>query len=254
MLVRSLSRGQMLALAIGAAGLAGVIVGALTAPSPPPPEPTIAVAQVPTSTPDLRRPLPTPAQTTTPPLAVVPNTTASPSSSSAPAPSPTPLPPTAQPPSPTARPSPTAVATPTPQPLGRAVVYFASDGKPPAAVWSIDAIGGRSDSDRVFFRLNALRITKTGGPDGFVNLVGTMNARLLEVTVETRGTVVVGYSAPNDEWGVTPEQVRLVLQQIVFTATEEPSIERVQLTQNGGRPAVIAGQPIDKPLGRADLP
>lgn len=222
------------AVILAAAGIGGVLVGTMIAPSVP--DPAVPIARVPSSTPDQRSPAPAPTPTTTPQ-----------SSTAMPTAAPTVAP--------TVAATPGAVRTPTATavPRGRAVVYFARPAEEPVAVETADADGGTSESDHVFFRLNALRIKKTGGPEGSVNIVGAMAARLLEVTAEGRGLVTVGYSAPNDDWGVTPEQMKLVLQQIVFTATEEPTVDRVRLTQNGGKPAVIAGQLVEGEMTRESL-
>jgi spore germination protein GerM len=114
-------------------------------------------------------------------------------------------------------------------------------------------IGGRSESDHVFFRISALRQQKAG-PEGYANVAAAMKAQLAETTVETPGTVIIGFLVPaSGDWGVSADQLKLLLQQLVFTATEEPTIDRVLITQNGGKPAVIAGQLVDTPLGRAEV-
>lgn len=239
--MRSIPKGVALALAVGAAAVAGIAIGAVTATPSRSLEPTIGVAAVPTSTPDLRPTLPprtlTPARRPT----AVPGT--SPAGAVA-----TPAPSIA--PSPIVTPRPASTA----ETRGRPVVFFAAPGKEPAAVQMPTVVGGRSESDHVFFRLSALRQPGMSGPDGYLNLVRSMRAQLAETTIDIPGTVIVGFSVPaNGDWGVSADQLKLVLQQIVFTATEEPTIDRVRLTQNGGKPAVIAGQLIDKELGRAEV-
>lgn len=240
--VRSIPRNVALALGVGAAAIAGIWVGAVTATRAPSPEPTVGVAALPTSTPDLR---PTP-----PPRTLTPT--------QRPTPTPAPSPPAMTvivTNAPNVAPSPilTPRPTPTSEPRGRAVVYFASRQGVPVAVDAASALGGQSESDKVFFRLSALRSTKTGGPPGYDNLYARMRARLAETTIDRPGTVVVGFSVTGGDWGVPADDVRLVLEQIVFTATEEPGIDLVLITQNGGKPAVIAGRTIDKELGRAEL-
>jgi hypothetical protein len=44
-----------------------------------------------------------------------------------------------------------------------------------------------------------------------------------------------------------------ILQQLVYTATEEPGIRRVLFTQNGGFPLSIGDIKVDKPLAREDV-
>lgn len=233
--MRSISKRTALALAVGAAAVAGVTIGSLSAAPQRTPEPTLAVAEIPTSTPDTRPPRPT--QTLTPTQR--PTTTPAPVAVAT-------LRPAA------VSPVRTFPPTPTPEPRGRAVVYFASRQGVPIAVEEPKAAGGTSQSDHVFFRLAALRSTKAEGPPGYANLFTSMKAFLAETTVERPGIVTVGFSAAAD-WGVTGDDARLVVQQIVFTATEEPGIDRVLITENGGKPAVIGGTTYDKPLAREDV-
>lgn len=211
--MRAIPKSVALLLAFGAAALAGVTVGAITASPSPTPVPTIPVAAIPTSTPDLRPPPPT--RTLTP----------------------------------TQRP------TPTPEPRGRAVVFYASRQGIPVAVDEPKAAGGTSQSDHVFFRLAALRTTKAEGPPAYGNLFPTMKAAFAETTVLSPGLAAVGFIVGElyGDWGVPAEDVKLLLQQIVYTATEEPGIDRVFITQNGGKPAVINGITYDKALAREDV-
>ena len=231
----------VLPIAIGAAAVAGVAIGSLTATQPRAPEPSVAIAELPTSTPDGRPALPP--QTLTP------------TRSPAPQPATATFPTTIQvttPPQLAATPAPTPRPTPTPEPRGRPVVFFAAPEKEPAPV-AMPGYPGGSQSDKVYYRLGFLRQQKIGGPEGYLNLFATMKARLLEVAVDDPRIVTVGFSAPDGDWGVTADQVRLVLQQIVFTATEEPNIDFVRIRQNGGKPAVIAGTAIDAELTRDSL-
>jgi hypothetical protein len=233
----------VLAISLGAAAAAGVTVGGLSAAPQRAPEPTAAVAAIPTSTPDTRTPLPT--RTLTP--------------TQAPTPSPTHAPIVQTKPAPAEHAVPTFIATPrptpTPEPRGRAVVFFASRQGIPVAVDEPKAAGGQSVSDRVFFRFAALKTTKAAGPPAYVNLFPTMKATFVETTVLERGVVAIGFIVGQmyGDWGVPPDDVKLLLQQIVYTATEEPGIDRVLITQNGGKPAVINGKTYDKPLAREDV-
>ena len=225
-----------------AAAVGGVAVGSVTAQRASPTA-TPPVAAIPTSTPDTRTPLPT--RTLTP--TVAPTATAAPvlivQSSPAPV---TPPPPTF-----VATPRP----TPTPEPRGRAVVFFASRQGVPVAVEEPKATGGQSQSDHVFFRFAALKTTKAAGPPAYVNLFPAMKATFMETTVVTPGVVAIGFIVGEmyGDWGVPADDVKLLLQQIVYTATEEPGIDRVLITQNGGKPAVINGVTYDKPLAREDV-
>lgn len=223
-----------LALVLGLAAVAGVIVGQASATPAQPPEPTLAVAAVPTSTPDLRPTLPP--QTVTPTLH--------------PTPAPSRVVVVAPPPTVAGTPAPTPLPTATPEARGRAVVWFARPGLGPTAVDAPEAIKDGTTSTRVFYRILALRQMKTDWPAGTVNLVGAMRAKLLE-TGAGEGFAVIGFAVPDDgDWGVPADQVPLLLQQIVWTATEEPGIDLVRITQNGGETAVIAGRKIIEEMTR----
>lgn len=143
----------------------------------------------------------------------------------------------------------------TPEPRGRSVVFFAVPGARPVAVDVAVAYVGPSASDRIFSRLRALPLA-AGGPPEAVNVASAMKARLIEVTLETKERVIVDFSVPSDGWGVGADRAKLLAQQLVFTATEEEGVVTVLVTQNGGKPAVIAGDAslLAEPRGRADLP
>lgn len=143
----------------------------------------------------------------------------------------------------------------TPEPRGRSVVFFAVPGARPVAVDVAVAYVGPSASDRIFARLRTLPLA-SGGPPEAVNVASAMRARLIEVTLETKERVIVDFSVPSDGWGVGADQAKLLAQQLVFTATEEEGVVTVLVTQNGGKPAVIAGDAslLAEPRGRADLP
>lgn len=168
-------------------------------------------------------------------------------------------------PSPPTQPQPTTVAVTsppfsvapraTPEPRGRSVVFFAVPGARPVAVDVAVAYVGPSASDRIFARLRTLPLA-AGGPPEAVNVASAMKARLIEVTLETKERVIVDFSVPSDGWGVGADRAKLLAQQLVFTATEEEGVVTVLVTQNGGKPAVIAGDAslLAEPRGRADLP
>jgi hypothetical protein len=62
--------------------------------------------------------------------------------------------------------------------------------------------------------------------------------------------------APDDHWGVDGStRLASFVQQLVYTASEEPGIVRVLITPNGGATAIIGGEGlvIDHPATRADV-
>ncbi len=135
------------------------------------------------------------------------------------------------------------------------VAYFARDQDAPLAVFLEGAGLGATAEDRIRSRLVALENGPTrAGADAF-NVVATMNARLRSVTI-AGDLVTIDYRVPGDDWGINGSVVlRALVEQLVFTASEEPGIVRVLITQNGERGAVIGGEglTIDRPQTRRGL-
>ena len=69
------------------------------------------------------------------------------------------------------------------------------------------------------------------------------------------------FLVPPGGWGIDGSQVKMLLQQIVFTVTEEPGVDRVRLRQEGspssdpeeGPPIVIAGTSVRLILTRDNV-
>lgn len=226
MRVRELPHRVTLAASLLAAATAGYLIGAATAPAAPVPERTIPVAAVPTSTPDLRTPLPTATLAPTlPPATTVPAPPAVAATATAAAPTPAPgvIVPGI----------PTPVPVPKRFPAVSAVVYVARAGQTPLAVPVTGAGAGSSSADRVYWRLRAL--PKAPAPSGSVNFAALSGASLIAVTVEGDGSVTLEYRLTGGTWGFWSQQdLRLLMQQIVFTATEEPGVDTVILKRFGG--------------------
>jgi hypothetical protein len=134
------------------------------------------------------------------------------------------------------------------------VAYFARDQGTPLAVFLEGAGLGATPQDRIWSRLVALENGPlVAGADAF-NVVAPMKARLRSVTVEG-DLVTIDYRVPGDDWGVNGSaSLRALVEQLVFTASEEPGIVRVLITQNG-EGAVIGGEGlvIDRPQTRLGL-
>jgi len=168
--------------------------------------------------------------------------------------------------SPTVPASPSASGSATPAPsaatIGRVWVYFVRDGLPPIGGL---VSGSFSDSDhrpesRILARLSALRFAKTGLPAGATN-------PFAEPTPTQSGTSTFGMSISqiqgdlatvefelSNGWGVRGSAQSLALvQQLVYTITEEPGIRRAMITEKGKPNAVIDQLVIDKPLSREDV-
>ena len=133
--------------------------------------------------------------------------------------------------SPTPTPRPTG--TPLPGRLNHSVVYCARDGAPPFAI-PVQGIDGATPEQRIFQRLQALenlpRLASQDRPcaDGFQS-----TARIANVTV-TGDVAAVEYKFPvaPDNWGhIAKSASDAVLQEIVYTASEEPGIRRVRIAQ-----------------------
>jgi hypothetical protein len=67
-------------------------------------------------------------------------------------------------------------------------------------------------------------------------------------------TATADLSVKNDDWLIRGSaQTLAAVQQLVYTATEEPGIRRVLFTQNGGKQMRIDQMVLDKPLTREDV-
>lgn len=143
-------------------------------------------------------------------------------------------------------------------PLARSdhsVAYFARDLDLPVAVFLEGAGIGASPEERIRSRLIALENGPARFEPGAFNVVATMRARLRSVTI-AGDLVTIDYLVPDDDWGVNGSAaLRALVQQLVFTASEEPGIVRVMVTQNGQAGAIIGGEGlvIDQPQTRAGL-
>jgi hypothetical protein len=135
------------------------------------------------------------------------------------------------------------------------VAYFARDQDLPVAVFLEGAGVGTSPEERIRSRLVALENGPARiEPDAF-NVVARMRARLSSVTI-AGDLVTIDYRAPDGDWGIDGSaSLRALVQQLVFTASEEPGIVRVMITQNGEAGALIGGEGlvIDRPQTRRGL-
>jgi spore germination protein GerM len=157
-------------------------------------------------------------------------------------------------PAPTPTPTQTAQATPLPGKLDHQLVYFARDRLPPTAR-HVDGAGlGETPSDRIRSRLQALA-TATSSRSDEVNAVASSKAVVGSVSVSGH-VATVDYNVPGGDWGLNgAATIDAFAEQIVFTASEEPGVREVLITQNGGQQAVIGGEGliVDEPLSREDV-
>lgn len=164
-------------------------------------------------------------------------------------------------PSPMPQPSATVPSTPSPTPVSadpeRAVVYLARDRLPPVAWPSADSGVGATGELRVRSRVE--RLFTTVAPPSWdpplVNVVPLSSARLASVRIDG-DLAVVDFTVPNDDWSLGGSaMLKAFVQQLIYTASEEPGIRRVLITQNGGRMAIIGGEGlmIDGPRSREQV-
>ena len=159
---------------------------------------------------------------------------------------------------PSASPTPSATAIPTPSPAPATVswiVYFARDLASPLAVTLEGAPPGASVELRVRQRMDLL----AGGPrsrdGGAFNVLAGMKAHLGSIVV-AGDLATLDYLVPGDDWGLNGSlTLRAFVQQVIYTASEEPGIVRALITQNGGHQAVVGGEGlvISAPQSRAGL-
>ncbi len=160
--------------------------------------------------------------------------------------------PTPTPAATTPAPSATASATPTATPvphLDHDVVYFARDRLPPVAA-HVDAAGtGATVDERILSRLRAL--FAADAPPGLFNVTRGVLARPRAARVDG-DLVTVDFDVPGGDWGTAGSAgTRAFIQQIVYTAAEEPGVRRVLITENGHE-AIVGGEGvvIDHPSTR----
>lgn len=162
---------------------------------------------------------------------------------------------------PVATSTPPTTATPAATiPSDRIWVYFARDGLPPVGGFAVGTFDNRRPESAIGSRLSALRYAKTGIPAGATNAFA-------EPTPTQSGSSTFGMSIKqvqgdlatvefdlSNGWGVRGSAQSLaLLQQLVYTITEEPGVHRALITEKGKPNAVIDQLVIDKPLSREDV-
>ena len=147
--------------------------------------------------------------------------------------------------------------TPAPTTVDHDKIYLARPGLPPIAV-SLLMSGSAvmSPGERIATRLNGLSLYQQSAP-GLTNYLaknnfGSPGGGSAQVAIAGElATVDLHLGAPLNASGHT--EALGILQQFVYTATEEPGIRRVLFTQNGGQQLSIGDIRIDKPLTREDV-
>lgn len=175
-------------------------------------------------------------------------------------------PPASDPAAAPASPTPTQAATVTPVATAapqvdvgtRMWAYFTREGLPPIGA-PITAHGPTvTPDDRFATRLSSLAAAaRSDTPAGTTNPLSQLGAYAGGSSLSIGGRLVgdlaiVELDAPKG-WGIRDPYTRQLVQQIVYTATEEPGIRRVQLTGHGGVPLKIDQLVFDKILTRDDV-
>jgi hypothetical protein len=138
-------------------------------------------------------------------------------------------------------------------------VYFARDGLPPSGGFATGSFDDRRPESRILSRLNALRFAKAvppGATNPFAPPTPTQSGSStfgVSVSVIQGDLVTVEFDLSNG-WGVRGSAQSLaLLQQLVYTITEEPGVRRALITEKGKPNAVIDQIVIEKPLTREDV-
>jgi hypothetical protein len=136
-------------------------------------------------------------------------------------------------------------------------IYLARPALPPIAVsWLMSGSATMSPAERIGTRLNGLSLYQQSVP-GLTNYLaknnfGSPGGGSAQVAIGgDLATVDLHLGAPLNASSHT--EALGILQQLVYTATEEPGIRRVLFTQNGGQPLSIGDIKVDKPLAREDV-
>jgi len=162
----------------------------------------------------------------------------------------------------TATNTPAPTATPAPTRPDHAVVYFSQSGVAPIAVHVRGIANQATAADRIASRVTV--ITRNADlikfpdsdpmPPGAINALHPASMQGVGKVTVSGDQATVDVSVLNGDWGIHGAALSLAaLQQIVYTATEEPGIRRVFFTQNGGSKVTIDQLVVDKPLAREDV-
>ncbi len=142
------------------------------------------------------------------------------------------------------------------------VIYFARTDLPPIGIHATGIAPQSTPQERIRSRLSILSrnadLSAFAGadrvpPNAFNALRAGAVQGVASVTI-TGDIATIDFTVPSDEWGVGSQARSFAaLQQLVYTASEEPGIRRVLMTQNGGRPVRIDQLVVNTPLSREDV-
>ncbi len=174
---------------------------------------------------------------------------------------------TPAPASPVAEPSPSATsqptAVPTTGPVAPLWVYFARDQLPPVGA-TVQAKAAVFPTERILRRVETLmRAGAQMPPAGSTNPAALIRQHTTVVGGFTQAVPGVAVTVDGDlatvefdieDWGVRGAAVTQgLVQQLVYTITEEPGIRRATITEKGKTGATIDQLVVDKPMAREDV-
>ena len=165
----------------------------------------------------------------------------------------------ASPTAPIPTPTPAATVTPAPTPpptiVDRGEIYLARPSLPPVGVPGLQ-FGTTSATPelRIASRVTALRAYRqSAAPAGLTNYLWN-NSFQGGVQVRIAGDLATVDLQLRQPFGVKDHaEAFAIVQQLVYTATEEPGIRRVLITINNGQPLTIGDIRFNKALAREDV-
>jgi hypothetical protein len=150
-------------------------------------------------------------------------------------------------------PSPVATATPVSTAPDHQRIYFARDGQPPISA-QIQSTGVPPAAEPRIQLLLSRLLGATQLPPGSFSAFSSRTTIGVNSVRVNGDTATVDFQVNGADWGIRGSaQSFAAVQQLVYTATEEPGVRRVLMTQNGGAPATIDQLVVSKPLAREDV-
>ena len=117
--------------------------------------------------------------------------------------------------------------------------YCGRGDAPPVDIHGDKWGNGATPQERIRSRLLALQSLAEGIRVARCVVGYPTTAKLASVSVQG-DVATVDFNVANDDWGYAPTSYYdPLIAEIVYTATEEPGIRRVRITQNGGQLAWI---------------
>lgn len=152
--------------------------------------------------------------------------------------------------------APAPTATPQPNAIDHDRIFFARDGLAPVSAHISSTVPATAEaSKRISRRMAALLMENAvAAPPGAINARPALGTITSVTDVQVSGDrVTIDLGVPSG-WKISGSAAtNALVQQIVYTATEEPGIRRVLITENGGKPTTIDQLAWDKALTREDV-